>query len=210
MTKLIYIFISLFLLLPGAVFAQTAEEMLLSMPDSIVPYLSADNRAELVKNHKTSISAFDGIVSIDTLASKYVRLNLSKSSKDEILMLPYGESSICCLVKTVYGPAAESTVEFFDNQWKRIPNSFLPELSVSDFIEKPDTMSEDNFRTLKLLLSPAFISVTVVPEDNKLVFSVCAPLVDKKTGMSLKTITRQIVFSWSDNRFQYSKPAFKA
>ncbi len=72
---------------------QTMADAFRAMPDSLLPYLSKNNRLDLVDFIESKMTArvtnaFDGETTLDTLSTDYLSLTLSPSSVMEMRLLP--------------------------------------------------------------------------------------------------------------------------
>ena len=69
-------------------------------------------------------------------------------------------------------------------------------------VERPDTMSEQRFDELQLLLDPMLVQMTLCADSDAIVFTASAPMLDKKDQMQVKAILMQRKFKWVDNSFK--------
>ena len=127
----------LFLLLTPTVWGQKQmSDVIKTMPDTLLPYLDASKRTELIDFYHMGVEAktankFGGETVLDTLAAHYASLQLNESSTLQLLLLPQeSPDTLICAVQTYLGEAPESTVSFYTAQWHRLDASaFLPALS---------------------------------------------------------------------------------
>lgn len=194
--------------------AQTAvKSILASMPEEIVPYLNAEQRAELSRFTDTSDSltvknSLNGTTYIDSISDTYVRIKLSKMSDIQIKLLPLNDSvDIICTVKTVSEPVADSSVRFYSAEWGRLHDTFGvpdqndPELMVSLLTARPDTMSTSRYDELCRMLEPVIVSATFAGGEDMLTYSLSLPLLNKSERDDIKAVTKQKSFKWGEGRF---------
>ena len=182
---------------------------LMSMPDSIVPFLNHSMMGELLEFAGRGGTAevknkLDGMTSLDTLLSDYAAFSLTKVDKMHILLLPrVAEEPIVCMVHSCYGPEPESTVSFFSTDWKRLPNEeLLTAVTVDELLQRPDTMTMDRFLELRRLIDPCLVFVDVIPQERALVFSLSKPLLTEEDKKALHAVVVQKTIKWNGNTFK--------
>ena len=138
------LFISLMLVLANGAFAQTTmSEALKSMPDSLMPYLTHNNRLDCIDfceaNMKAEVrNAFDGKSELVQLTSRYALFRLNDASSVELCLLngdtnqagssDAGTQQVVCMIQTYGTDLRESVISFFTTSWQQLPTSqFLPE-----------------------------------------------------------------------------------
>ena len=179
----------------------SVAELFCSMPDSILPYMSATQRKELVDMKKiepdsaSHINTTLGEVCITRLSADLLTLKLSDNSSLEIGIL---DSTNVLLIKSYGAPLQESKCTIYNNQWQKkeevcFSTDNLPKPSDS---EKSDTLSELIDNAEFLLISVAF---TDCPQELNIKFNI--PLSyreddDKATPSLLQTNVK-----WEDGKF---------
>lgn len=133
------IIIATFFLLPMISFGQTKmSDVLATMPDSLFPYLSKNNRLDMIDFIASSMKAevsngLGGISKLLKLNSDYLKMQASATTLVEMKLLPDSVNrndtagkQIVCMV-TTFGEShpKESKVEFFTTQWKPLHNKWL-------------------------------------------------------------------------------------
>ena len=120
----------------------TMRDLLKTMPDSIVPYLTVNNRLDMIDFMESNMdavvtNAFGGKSQMLKLTDQYVSIQLSESS--EIIMrlldVPVPVDSfpqILCLVRTYGSDIRESTVTFYSFAWRQ--------LTTADYFSQPSNM----------------------------------------------------------------------
>lgn len=124
-------------------FAQTTmRDVLKAMPDSMVPYLSANNLLDMIDFSDTNMDAvvtnsLGGRSQMNKLTDDFVSICLNESSDLTMRLLHVdtpvdSAQQIVCVVSTYGTDIRESTISFFSLKWKPLP--------VSDYIELPEDM----------------------------------------------------------------------
>ena len=120
----------------------TVRDLLKSMPDSIIPYLTENNRLDMVDFIESNMdavvtNALGGKSQMLKLTDQYASIQLSESSSIAMRLLdvPTPVDSlpqILCLVHTYDSGIRESTVTFYSLAWRP--------LSTTDYFSQPDYM----------------------------------------------------------------------
>ncbi len=149
---------SLVVLMSAGVWAAdslTVRRLFTEMPDSIVPYLTRNNRLDFIdfmdSNMKAEVTNLLGGKSrMTALTADSLSLQLNESCRMDILLLHVKLSSdslkqVLCVVRTLKGEAdmEESSVEFYTPTWRLL--NFKPALQPEDERRLKDTVRELNF-----------------------------------------------------------------
>ena len=135
---------SMLLVLANGAFAQTTmSEALKSMPDSLMPYLTHNNRLDCIDfceaNMKAEVrNAFDGNSELLRLTSHYALFRLNDASSVELCLMDTdsnqaglsdtGTQQVVCMIQTYGTDLRESVISFFTTSWQQLPtNQFLSE-----------------------------------------------------------------------------------
>lgn len=194
--------------------AKTMREILVAMPDSVVPYLNKNMRLELVELMDMHVTpevknSLAGVSKIDTLTADYLQLTLNKVTTLEMKLLARGENgdSLLCMIKTVAAPEKESEISFFSQQWEPLDlhgmfdGKDLGALTET-LLAKPDTMSAERYQELKAMVEPRMVYATFSEIGNDVVFNLSLPLLVKEDKMAVKAILLQRKFKWNGITFK--------
>ena len=136
---------SMLLLLANSAFAQIKmSEALKSMPDSLIPYLTENNRLDLVDfreagMHAQVSNAFDGISSLTQLTADYASLRLSEASQVDLWLLTTTSGRpMLCVVSTYGKDIRESRLSFYTTDWYPLPTSQYVTLPDYSFVATAD------------------------------------------------------------------------
>ncbi len=186
--------------------AKPMRELWQSMPDAMIPYLTKNQRIELVDFMDMKVKAdvknqFGEETVMDTLTADFASVRLNASSMMQLRLMPVpDQDSIICMVRSVLGPVAESEVLFYDQNWNRIGEQSLSAYEVQ-LIQKPDTMSQQRFEELKAMLHPALIKAALSINDNTLTLDMEAPILFKDEKVQIKSIIMQRKLNWNEKSF---------
>lgn len=183
------------------------SDVIKTMPDTLLPYLDASKRTELIDFYKMGVEAkttnkFSGATVLDTLSAHYAQLQLSESSTMQLLLLPQEDAdTLICAVRTYLGEAPESTVSFYATDWRPLDASlYLPPLSPMALVERPDTMSVEQYDAVLKTLDPAMLEARLAP-DSTLTFTVTAPLLNEAERKALEAVALQRKLKWNGKNF---------
>jgi hypothetical protein len=134
--------IVLILVVTLAASAQSVSPFFTAMPNYIFPYLSLDNRKDMIDLFKANKIAkvenlLKGISELKSLNDDFIVIQLNSGSMAQVKLLPLSDTTrLIAVVKTVMGNASDSKVMFFTSTWKTIDaKPILPAPQLSWFID---------------------------------------------------------------------------
>ena len=190
--------------MPVTMMAQQVRKMWVNMPTSIVGSLEKSTRQELLDlkemKKKAVISGPLGEeCSIDTLTADYLSARLSDVSTLQMKMLPTPSGdSLLCLVHTYAGPLPESSISFYTPDWKALP---MPSMHLDVDLQRPDTMTQDDFSKLQALFDPKLISFTLSPSNKDLVVALSPVIISEEEKAHVKALILQRKLNWNGKTF---------
>ncbi len=194
------IIIYIFALAAGTVSAgaQTMEKLFSSMPDSIVPVMSKNNRLDCIDFYKSNMKSnvqnlFGGKSSISEMTDDYMKLAPTASSLTEIKILSTtGGDKLIMVAYTFASPGKETAMAFYTTQWQR--------LKTSDYIEMPQ--AGETAEKAKNLVSAAFVCANVDKQNGNISFSLSTEGFSAKEQETAKPfIAPNIIYTWNGKRF---------
>ena len=190
--------------MPVTMMAQQVRNMWVNMPTSIAGSLEKSTRQELLDlkemKKKAVISGPLGEeCSIDPLTADYLSVRLSDVSTLQMKMLPTSSGdSLLCLVQTYAGPLPESSISFYTSDWKALP---MPSMHLDVDLQRPDTMTQDDFSKLQALFDPKLISFTLSPSNKDLVVALSPVIISEEEKAHVKALTLQRKLNWNGKTF---------
>lgn len=190
--------------MPVTMMAQQVRKMWVNMPTSIAGSLEKSTRQELLDlkemKKKAVISGPLGEeCSIDTLTADYLSARLSDVSTLQMKMLPTSSGdSLLCLVHTYAGPLLESSISFYTPDWKALP---MPSMHLDVDLQRPDTMTQDDFSKLQALFDPKLISFTLSPSNKELVVALSPVIISEEEKAHVKALILQGKLNWNGKTF---------
>lgn len=111
-----------------AAYAPLMGEVWKAMPDSLLPYLTHNDRLDMADYLEANMKAevtnrLDGKSVLDTLGTDYLHLSLSPVTTIEMGILPVSEQTadscmhVVCVITTYGNPKMESRLKFYTTKW---------------------------------------------------------------------------------------------
>ena len=111
----------------------TVRDLLKSMPDFVIPYLTENNRLDMIDFMESDMDAvvtnsLGGKSQLLKLTDQYASIKLSESSSVDMRLLDVSTqvdslSQILCLVRTYGTDIRESSIEFYSLAWRQLPTA---------------------------------------------------------------------------------------
>ena len=179
-----------------------------AMPDSVVPYLNKTKRTEMVDFYQMGVKAetfnlLQGATTLDSLTATFADVTLNPTARIQLSLLPTtGGDTLICMSRTYYGEAPETTVSFYDSQWRPIPSAgLLPTILPESLVQRPDTMTAERYDDLFRLVDPMMTYALMSSGGQELTFFLSTPMVTKKEKMALEAILVQRKLKWDGEKF---------
>lgn len=109
------------------------REVFKLMPDTIVPYLTGNNRLDLLDFMDSKMTAevtnsLAGKTVLNSLSDRHLSLSLNEVSTMEMILLPISEpvdgaNQLICMIRTYGVDIRESAMAFFSMKWRPLPSS---------------------------------------------------------------------------------------
>jgi len=206
MKKLFFLLLMIFSL--GAQGQTKVSDLFRTMPDSLMPLLSTNNRLDFIDYLENNMQArvrnrFEEYAEMDSLTDSYLHIQMTEVSEVEVKLLPLaGDSVLICVIRTFAGPAKESSVEFYDQYWNRQNWVELPTLRVADyFMVVPDSMAEEMEQVKAELADMPLVAVSA--DARKPILTMTLQTVELSRGSKEKVAdyVRPIQFIWNGEAF---------
>lgn len=203
------------LLQAGAQQQPAMRDVFSQMPDSLFPYMSHNNRLDLIDFAESGMEAeitnsFDERVRLSKLTSDYLKLELSKFSSVEMRLLPSEDllpdttQTVICLIRSFGEKTPFSSIKFYTAKWLPLQIED-PIVTNSDrLIAKPDTMGVELFEDLRKYLIPLCVSAGLSDVGNVITMKVSPQStipIDNKSEC-INHIIKQISIEWDGKTFK--------
>ena len=133
-------------------------------PDSIFPLLTKNNKLDCIDFIENKMRArvknkFDTYSELTALTDNFLRIRISEKSSAEMKLV---NDTLICLVRTYYGPGADSQVFFYNTKWEPVSYN-LARPKADDFFQ-PGADGE----VCGLLRQLPLIKASLSPDDATL------------------------------------------
>ena len=211
MKKIIYtLLLAAMTVLPQSVDAKSMKDLLVSMPDEVMPYLPKNLRLEFAELQEMGVkaevkNALNDVSVMDTLTTDFLQIRMSKASTLQMKKLPVENGdSVICLVKTFSLPEKESELYLYDQNWQRLPLEMNLQSLAESLIQKPDTMTDTRFLELKQMVEPRMVSFMLLQHEDGLVIRLALPLLSADDKKAVNAIKLQRKLNWNGKTFKES------
>jgi len=147
--------ITMLLMMTAGVHAQTMKQIFSSVPDSLMPTLTKNDRLDCIdlieNNMQTEVNnQLKGKTRLTRLTDNLAKLQLSSLSEMQFSKLPTDTGYVICVVHSVKADAWDSQVRFYNADWTLIPTGqFFTMPETNDFFIPSSDLSPD--QSAKLL-----------------------------------------------------------
>ena len=179
-----------------------------AMPDSLVPYLNKSKRTEMVDFYQMGVKAetfnlLQGSTTLDSLTASFADITLNPTARLQLSLLPTNQGdTLICMSRTYYGEAPESTIAFYDSEWRPLTSvDLLPAINPESLVQRPDTMTQERYDDLYRMVDPMMTYALMSSEGRELTFCLSTPMVTKKERTALEAILVQRKLKWNGERF---------
>jgi len=192
--------------------AQSMNELFIGMPDDIIVHLEDAWRKDLVDLYKTGKRArlentLQGSSELLKLTDDYLLLQSTSRSVIELKRLPQiNNTFIICMITTVYGPVADSRVDFYTTSWQPLTSGDLLKPAVeSDFLQAGIDTSSVDYLEVKAASDIFLVKYSLNPDntDLKAEYTTVQILDDemrKKTEQFLSNNPK--IFTWKQSHYE--------
>ena len=190
--------------MPLTMMAQQVCKMWVNMPVSVAGALEKSGRQELLdlkqmKKAATIAGPLGERCSIDTLTADFLSARMNEVYTLQMKMLPTSSGdSLLCLVQTYAGSQPESSISFYSPDWKALS---MPQMHLDVDLQRPDTMSEDDFNKLQALFDPKLVSFSLSPSSAELVVALSPAAISEEGKANIKRLNLQNKLNWDGKTF---------
>ena len=188
-------------------------ELFKQMPDSLMPYLTTNNKLDMLDFIDAGMEAkvtnkFDGESILCELDSTYLRLKLNTSVEVEMKLLSSSNllndstKHLICIVTTYGDLIKESVLKFFTSKWNSIEHDITNSKLISYVIHKPDTMSELTYNNVKNIPDDYLITLSLDKNENSMSVSASTTLLSTDASTKVKPIISTKRLLWNGKTFK--------
>lgn len=192
----------------STVHSESISVVFTSMPDSIFPLLTSKNRHDMVDFYNNKMEAkvrnrLGDYALLDTLTEGYLKLTPSKSSTIEMKLMETDDSTaIVCLIQTVKAPVSDSSVKFYDSEWRRLHWLELPMAETAEFFnEIPDSVAHEMKFVQQSIDDLRLIAVSVSPDEPVFTMQLAVDELAKEEKKIAKRHLVSVRYRWTGRDF---------
>lgn len=184
----------------------TAADAFTSAPQGIFPLLDRNTRLDMVDYYKNNMStpsqnALEGRSAITEMTPESLTVKMTDSSAAQLMVLSGSKGQVIALINTVATPGLDSTLKFYDGEWKP--------LNASSFFTKPgwdDWMTaegKDNEAEVMMQVPFMLASYRIEPSSSVLTLTNnLSRFLDKEVYASLASLLKpSLTYSWNGKKF---------
>lgn len=190
-----------------------AKDCFRAMPDSLLPLLTAVNRADCIDFLESKMKAevtnrFGKKSEMTALTDNFISLQLTAQSTWQMKLLAVSDSTyVVCTVSTVMAPAADSHIAFYTPDWKPLSTTVhLAAWPKADdfFIAPSDSSLTHEYEQVRRLTDLSLVKAELNAETSILTFQYATTdYVEKEVSKRLVPYLKpQIAYYWKEGCFQ--------
>ena len=190
------------------------EKAFVSMPDNYYMTLTQDMRIIMLNRMRNGedpvvMNKFRGESRIDTLDQKngWIKIKNSESGYVEIKMLndQNGKVSNIFLIATACGPNCSSHAGVFTLDWRLLPQSVVPSITVNDFLDMDKMRQDGTTDRVKAIMGLHLLQLTFEGEDHNVMRAIfnSEKELDEESMKIVKPyiVTNSIDYTWNGRAF---------
>lgn len=212
MPRILFTFLLSFVTFLHAEAQNPIRNWLVSMPDSVMPLLTKNNRLDFIDFYDAKMEAvvtnrLEGKSRMDMLTDDFVHFGYTKSSEVTMKLLPVNDSTdILCMVTTARAAVGDSRIAFFDDQWHPLDAvSYIHEPCIEDF---RSTLQSDSAQWAWSKMDIFFRTYQLSAESTELKCVLTATeYLSKEDREEVAPYVRQepLIYRWINNAFQLNE-----
>lgn len=193
---------------------QTIDKIFVQMPDSLMPYLTKNNKLDMIDFVKANMKSevnnrLNGTSVMLTLDSTYLKIQMNPAVNIEMKLLkPAGQlvdsaEWVVCMLKTLGNNGSESEVDFYTSKWNKLDiNSPFHEINQSDFLFRPDTMSIEEYNEAIDKPNAYMYSANLSNKDESMILWISTTILPTEQKSIIKPTLRSKRLLWNGYMFK--------
>lgn len=195
---------------PLRVHAQDAAAYFNSIPDTLLPLLTAVNRADCIDFLQNRMKAevtnrFGSKSEMTTLTPDFISVQLTPQTTWQMKLLPlFDSTSVICVISTACAPVCDSSLFFYSTDWKPLSSvNFLTPPQIEDFFNQTEAQMDFNIRLARKKADMLLMKADFSRADTTLTFTLSTPeYMPAEDAEKLKPfIVTQRSYRWQEGRF---------
>ena len=191
-------------------FAQNMRELVRTMPDTILPLLTRNDRLDFIdyldSNMKAEVTnKMGGKSEMTKITDDYTHINISPNSEIALKLLSGEKDSIICMIHTVTSTASESRLKFYTLKWEKLETEdFIKMPSIDIFFTPSDTLTDEENKNLRNKLDICLVKANFNEGSTDLTLTLTTPLYmsEENRKATANYIKQTIKKKWNGKRFE--------
>lgn len=198
-------------LMPLAAYSQTMKEIFATLPDSILPTLTSNDRLDCIdfieNNMTTEVNnALKGKTRLTALTDNLAKIQVSSLTEMQICKLATIDGYIICLIHSSDVGGWDSTIRFYDSAWKPLDASkYIDTPTTRDFIPQPADMDDLEYSNIINLADFPLIQADFDNTTLSLIYTSSNSNDEKYKNEVLPLVKPVIKFSWNADNQHFVK-----
>lgn len=181
------------------------RDVFASMPDSLLPHISKNNRLDCIDFAENDMeacvrNAFDENVMLEVLTDNYARFRTSPAAYIEMKLLPLGDSLVLCTSWTAQTERlADSRLRFFTLTWEPLPlDAFFAMPTMADFCTGAVTeeQAHDAQRAWRSLEYFHPVLAALSPDNNSITLTMQTGDLDVDERRAAADMVQPVTLEW--------------
>mgnify|MGYP002852315902 FL=1 len=185
--------------------AKNVGDMLVSMPDSLLPYVATEQLVDLVNMKRIDPatpaslqSVFKTDIVLETLSDDMLKLQMSNVCY-EIGRLPMENDSVFCVLRTIPTPEQETNVIYVNKEWEKIGEQTFGDINL---VSKPDTMDSKEYDRLLSLVEYPIIEAHFCKSPSEIMIKQHVQMLDKADKEKFLPLLMQRKLKWDGESYK--------
>lgn len=209
MKKLALIVLGLHCMAAGAV-TPDIRQVLLSMPDTLMPLLSVSNRQDFLDYQENGMEGtvsnrWGGASSMPQFDEKSLTIRTSQAGFVQIGLFERRKGgSMICVVNTVNAGYKDSRIAFYDMEWNALPASDYIELPKFEDYLNPSVVRSDSLGVLQKASVLRMASIAIVTDGLAFTYSSKDYYPDKEDTARFARFFKDgpVLYRWTGKKFK--------
>lgn len=192
-------------------YSQDIRLVFKAMPLEMTPLLTTNDKADFIDFMDSKMEAkvqniLGGTSRMTTLSADYLYIQMTKNSSLQMKILPYADTYLIAVIKTVYGPAGDSKLLIYKSNWEKFTGGPLfqkPQLD--DFFQLESFLADKSNSKLADLkaVDVSLVQLNFNAEDLKVKVELnsLGYLDEEIRKKVMPFFTSELIYIWEGNRF---------
>lgn len=189
----------------------TIKDIFSAMPDSIMPYLSANNKLDMLdfmaNNDKAIVTnKLEGTTELEKLTANYLKLKMNEAKTVELVLLKSkpahnSTNNVLCVIETLGRDTLESKITFYSEKWQVLDIKDPIQEYAKALVTRPDSIDSDTYGDLLKLTQNMMARAIFSNADNTILLEATFPMLSSEDKQRVACIIKPISLKWDSTGF---------